>query len=63
MLLCVFVCVLVPMRMCTSVDGLFPLGFSHLVCLYVCLCVSQGGRGLAWIDAWVNVSLCVTVCV
>ena len=42
---CVRGCVLVPMRMCASVDGLFPLGFSHLVCLYVCLCVSRGGGG------------------
>ena len=46
------------MRMCASVDGLFVLGFSHLVCLYVCLCVCGGG-GVAWIDAWVKVSLCV----
>ena len=55
-------CVLVPMRMCATMDGLFLLGFSHLVCLYVCLCVSRGG-GLAWMDAWVKVSLCVTVSV
>ena len=61
-IVCVRGCVLVPMRMCASVDGLFPLGFSHLVCLYVCLCV-WGGGGLAWIDAWVKVSLCVTVSV
>ena len=68
MLLCVWVCVcaclracvVVPMRMCATVDGLFVLGFSHLVCLYVCLCV--GGGGVAWIDAWVKVSLCVSVC-
>ena len=43
--MCVCGCVLVPMRMCASVDGLFPLGFSHLVCLYVSLCVSLGGGG------------------
>ena len=62
--MCVRVCVLVPMRMCASVDRLFALGFSHLVCLYVCLCVSRvGGGGLAWIDAWVKVSLGVTVSV
>ena len=61
---CSCVCVLVPMRMCASVDCLFALGFSHLVCLHVCLCVSrEGGGGLAWIDAWVKVSLCVTVSV
>ena len=61
--MCVRGCVLVPMRMCASVDGLFPLGFSHLMCLYVCLCVSPGGGVLAWIDAWVKVSLCVIVSV
>ena len=59
---CLRACVVVPMRMCASVDGLFVLGFSHLVCLYICLCVF-GGPGLAWIDAWVKVSLCVTVSV
>ena len=58
---CSCVCVLVPMCVCASVDGLFPLGFSHLVCLYACLCVGRGG-GVAWIDAWVKVSLCVSVC-
>ena len=61
MLSCHVSCI-VPMRICASVDGLFPLGFSHLVCLYVCLCVSRRG-GLAWIDAWVMVSLCVTLSV
>ena len=46
---CLRACVVVPMRMCATVDGLFVLGFSHLVCLYVCLCV--WGGGVAWIDA------------
>ena len=59
---CLRACVVVPMCMCASVDGLFVLGFSHLVCLYVCLCVWGGGGGVAWIDAWVKVSLCVSVC-
>ena len=40
---CLRACVVVPMRMCASVDGLFVLGFSHLVCLYVCLCGGGGG--------------------
>ena len=40
---CLRACVVVPMRMCANVDGLFVLGFSHLVCLYVCLCVCGGG--------------------
>ena len=47
------------MRKCASVDALFVLGFSHLVCLYVCLCVWGGGGAL--MDAWVKVSLCVSV--
>ena len=41
----VCVCVLAAMRMCASEDGLFALGFSHLVCMYVCLRVTQW-RGL-----------------
>ena len=45
-IVCVCGCVLVSMHMCASVDGLFALGVSHLVCLYVCLCVSRGGGGL-----------------
>ena len=53
---CLCACVVVPMLMCPSVVGLFVLGFSHLVCLYVCLCVCGGG-GSAWIDAWLKVSL------
>ena len=57
---CLRACVVVPMRMCVNVDGFFVLGFSHLVCLYVCLCV-WGGGGVAWIDAWVKVSLWVSV--
>ena len=40
---CLRACVVVPMRMCAAIDGLFVLGFSHLVCLYVCLCVWGGG--------------------
>ena len=40
---CLHSCVVVPMRMCEAVDGLFVLGFSHLVCLYVCLWVGGGG--------------------
>ena len=36
------------------------LSFSVFVCMLVC--ESRGG-GLAWIDAWVKVSLCVTVSV
>ena len=59
---CLRACVVVSMRMCARVDGLFVLGFSHLVCLYVCLCVCGGG-GVAWIDAWVRVFLCVSLCV
>ena len=35
------------------------LSFSVFVCMFVC----GGGGGLAWIDAWVKVSLCVTVSV
>ena len=57
---CLRACVVVPMRRCANVNGLFVLGFSHLVCLYVCLCV--WGGGVAWIDAWVKVSLCASVC-
>ena len=41
---CLHACVVVPMHMCAVVDGLFVFGFSHLVCLYVCLCVGVGGR-------------------
>ena len=40
---CLRACVVVPMCMCANVDGLFVLGFSHLVCLYVCLCVFWAG--------------------
>ena len=42
---CLRACVVVPMRMCAAIDGLFVLGFSHLVCLYVCLCVCVWGGG------------------
>ena len=49
------------MRMCASVDGLFPLGFSHLVCLYVCLCVSRGGGG-ACLDRCVGEGVLVRHC-
>ena len=42
---CLRACVVVPMRMYATVDGLFVLGFSLLVCLYVCLCVRGGGGG------------------
>ena len=42
---CLRACVVVPMRMCAAIDVLFVLGFSHLVCLYVCLCVWGGGGG------------------
>ena len=37
------------------------LSFSVFVCMFVC--ESRGGGGLAWIDVWVKVSLCVTVSV
>ena len=49
------------MRICASVDGLFPLGFSHLVCLYVCLCVSRGGGG-ACLDRCKGESVLVRHC-
>ena len=38
-------CYCVRSWVCACVDVSFPLGFSHLVCLYVCLCVSRGGGG------------------
>ena len=52
-----------PMRMCASVGGLFPLGFSHLVCLYVCLCVSRArGGGGACLDLCVGERVLVRHC-
>ena len=35
------------------------LSFSVFVCMFVC----ESGGGASWIDAWVRVSLCVTVSV
>ena len=58
---CLRVCVVVPMRMCANADGLFVLRFSHLVCLYVCLCVCGGGGG-ACLDRCVGEGVLVCEC-
>ena len=54
---CVCVCVLVPMRM-----DLFAPGFPHIVCMYVCLCVSPGGGGGACLDRCVGEAVLVRHC-
>ena len=61
---CLRACVVVPMRMCANVDGLFVLGFSHLVCLYVSLCVCVGGGGCMdrCVGEGVFVRECLKVC-
>ena len=46
---CLHACVVVPMRMCAAVDGLFVLGFSHFVFVCLLVCVGGGGR-VAWIN-------------
>ena len=51
-------CVLVGVCLCPWFVPSWFLSFSVFVCMFVC---ESGGGGLAWIDAWVKVSLCVTV--
>ena len=57
-LACVCSCAHTHVRKCRWFVGSWFLSFSVFVCLLVCV----GGGGVAWIDAWVKVSLCVSVC-
>ena len=55
----VFACAHGHVRKC----GWFVPSWFLSVRVFVCMFVCEGGAGLAWIDAWVKVSLCVSVSV
>ena len=57
-LVCVCSCAHTHVRKCRWFVRSWFLSFSVFVCLLVCV----GGGGVAWIDAWVKVSLCMSVC-
>ena len=57
-LACVCACAHAHVRKCAWFVPSWFLSFGVFVCMFV-----LGGGGLAWIDAWVKVSLCVTVSV
>ena len=56
LLACVCSCAHAHVRSCRWFVRSWFLSFSVFVCLLVC------GGGVAWIDAWVKVSLCVSGC-
>ena len=58
---CVCACAHAHVHKCRWFVHSWFLSFSVFVCMFVC--ESGGGGGLAWIDAWAKVSLCVTVSV